>query len=403
MSLILEPETTPRRFVERYRVPLIAVGIVAVAAFALSFVRLAPPAPRAVRRDSMRPALFRTESGRIRVVPIVEGLEKPWSLAFLPNGDMLITELPGRLRLVHDGQLQRESIEGVPDVETKDQAGLMDIALHPRFAQNGLLYFTYSKSGLTGNTPALARAHFDGARLSDVRDIFVAEAWSRSGGNTGSRVVFGADGTLYMSVGDRHEQKPAQDLRTDKGKIVRLKDDGTIPDDNPFVGRRNVRPEIFASGVRNPQGLFVDFPTGTIWECEHGPRGGDEVNILLPGHNYGWPAITYGVNYDGTTISNEVAHEGMDQPVVQWTPSISPSGLTVYTGDKFPEWRGNVFAGMLSGAHLRRIVVEGGKAVHQEALMANLYRRVRDVRQGPDGFLYVLIESGTLLRIEPAS
>jgi len=375
---------------------LLMVGVTAVVVAIVALLMLPRP------RD---PLVFSTEQAQIRVITITEQLEKPWALAFLPNGDVLVTELRGSLRLIHGGQLQAQFIGGVPSVETRDQAGLMDIALHPRFEDNRLVYLTYSKKGARGNTPALARARFDGARLTDLRDIFVSEAWSNeSGGNTGSRIVFGADGTLYMSVGDRHEQTPAQDMRTDKGKIVRLKDDGTVPPDNPFVSRPEVLPEIFASGVRNPQGLFADQATGTIWENEHGPLGGDELNVLRSGHNYGWPVITYGKNYDGTTISRETAHDGMDQPLAYWVPSISPSGLTIYRGDRFPLWRGNAFMGALSGAHLRRVVIEGGKVVHQEVLgIPKLRKRIRDVREGPDGFLYVLTDlPGGLLRIEPA-
>ena len=375
---------------------LLIVGVTAAVVAIVALLMLHRP------RD---PLVFSTEQAQIRVITMTEQLEKPWALAFLPDGDVLITELRGSLRLIHSGQLQPQHIGGVPSVETRDQAGLMDIALHPRFADNGLVYLTDSKKGARGNTPALARARFDGARLTDLRDIFVSEAWSdESGGNTGSRVVFGADGTLYMSVGDRHEQTPAQDMRTDKGKIVRLKDDGTVPPDNPFVGRPDVLPEIFASGVRNPQGLFADQATGTIWENEHGPLGGDELNVLLSGHNYGWPVITYGKNYDGTTISTETARDGMDQPLAYWVPSISPSGLTIYHGDRFPRWRGNAFMGTLSGAHLRRMVIEDGRVVHQEVLrIPPLRKRIRDVRQGPDGFLYILTDlPGGLLRIEPA-
>ena len=248
----------------------------------------------------------------------------------------------------------------------------------------------------------LATAKFDGATLTDVRDLFVADAWSTAGGNSGSRIAFGLDGTIYMTVGERHEQTPAQDLRTHKGKILRLNDDGTIPPDNPFVGRTNARPEIFAYGVRNPQGLFVDPSTGTIWEHEHGPRGGDELNIIARGHNYGWPAITYGINYNGTTISKDTARDGMDQPLVHWTPSISPSGLTIYSGDRFPAWRGNVFLGALSGLNLRRLELRDGHVTHEEVLLAGRAQRIRDVRQGPDGLLYVLKEAGVLLRLEPA-
>ena len=319
-------------------------------------------------RTRSSPSVFVTEQARVRVVTMTDGLVQPWALAFLPNGDMLITERAGRLRLMHDGRLASANIGGIPPVDTRTQDGLMDLALHPRFAQNQILYFTYSKPGERGDTTALATARFDGATLTDVRDLFVADAWSTAGGNSGSRIAFGLDGTIYMTVGERHEQTPAQDLHTHKGKILRLNDDGTIPSDNPFVGRKDARPEIFAYGVRNPQGLFVDSSTNTIWEHEHGPRGGDELNIIARGHNYGWPAITFGINYNGTTISKYTARDGMDQPVVHWTPSISPSGLTIYSGDRFPAWRGNVFLGALSGFDLRRLELQNGRVTHQEVL-----------------------------------
>jgi glucose/arabinose dehydrogenase len=303
---------------------------------------------------------------------------------------------------MHEGQLAGTIVEGLPQVDTRKQDGLMDLALHPRFAENRILYFTYSKPGEGGDTTALASARFDGGKLTEVRDLFVADAWSNAGGNSGSRIAFAPDGTIYMTVGERHEQIPAQDLRTHKGKILRLNDDGTIPPDNPFVGRTDARPEIFAYGVRNPQGLFVDPSTGTIWEHEHGPRGGDELNIIARGHNYGWPAITFGINYNGTPIAKYTARKGMDQPLVHWTPSISPSGLTIYSGDRFPAWHGNVFLGALGGLHLRRLELRDGRVTHEEVLLAGLNRRIRDVRLGPDGCLYVLTDSRALLRLEPA-
>jgi aldose sugar dehydrogenase len=364
--------------------------------------RGSPPAGRLAGRPLPEPAVFATEQARVRVVTLTDALVQPWALAFLPNGDMLITERAGRLRLIHDGRLASANIGGVPPVDTRTQDGLMDLALHPRFPQNQILYFTYSKPGERGDTTALATARFDGAKLTDVRDVFVADAWSTAGGNSGSRIAFGLDGTIYMTVGERHEQTPAQDLRTHKGKILRLNDDGTIPADNPLVGRKDARPEIFAYGVRNPQGLFVDRSTGTIWEHEHGPRGGDELNIIARGHNYGWPAITYGINYNGTTISKYTARNGMDQPIVHWTPSISPSGLTIYAGDRFPEWRGNVFLGALSGLNLRRLELRGGRVAHEEVLVLRRPQRIRDVRQGPDGCLYVLTDGGALLRLDRA-
>ena len=387
-----------RSVFEQYRGLIITAALSVIALGFLSYAGIIPG-------NLLDPSLYVTEEERIRVVPIAVNLEKPWGMAFLPDGDILITELPGRLRRIHDGKLQPQAIGGVPKVETRDQAGLMDIALDPHFSENRFIYFTYSKMGPRGNTPALMRATYDGQQLNDARDIFVSEAWSRdSGGNTGSRIVFELDGTILMSIGDRHEKLPAQDLMTDKGKIVRLNSDGTIPPDNPFVKSPGARPEIFAYGVRNPEGLYVEPVSGSIWESEFGPLGGDEINILLPGHNYGWPVITYGRNYDGTIISDQTAHEGMDQPIVHWTPSISPSGITIYTGDLFPKWRGNLFVSALSGIQIRRVVFRDHKLVHEERLLSSdLQHRIRDVRQSPDGFLYVLVdEPGRVLKIVPA-
>jgi glucose/arabinose dehydrogenase len=349
-------------------------------------------------------SLNRTEEERIRIVRVAEGLSFPWGLAFLPNGDMLVTERPGRLRIIRHGVLQTDPVAGVPNVVVRAQAGLMDVALHPQFAENGLVYLTYSKPG-QGDSPALMRARFDGARLVDGQDIFVADAWSDSGGNTGSRIVFGNDGMIYMSVGDRHLPKSAQYLGNHSGKILRLRDDGTVPDDNPFVGKPDVRPEIFTYGNRNPQGLAVDPRTGALFENEHGPRGGDEINLLQAGRNYGWPVITYGINYDGSIITNERSRPGMEQPLVYWVPSIGPSGMVMYTGDRFPHWKGNLFVGAMAGTHLRRVVLDGTRVVHEERMLRPLHQRIRDVRQGPDGLLYLLTddEPGVVMRIEPAN
>jgi glucose/arabinose dehydrogenase len=386
--------------------------VVALALFRLGTSSSDPASPR-IRRvaqldpvghPSIEPSVIRTEHARVRVVTVTDALVEPWALAFLPDGDILVTERGGRLRLIQEGRLISGSIGGIPPVDTRKQDGLMDLALHPRFAHNQTIYFTYSKPGDGGDTTALASAQYDGARLTGVRDLFVADAWSTAGGNSGSRIAFGLDGTIYMTVGERHEQTPAQDLRSHKGKVLRLNDDGTVPRDNPFVHRADARPEIFAYGVRNPQGLFVEPSTGTIWEHEHGPRGGDELNIVVRGHNYGWPAITLGVNYNGTRISKFTGGAGMDRPVVHWTPSIAPSGLTIYSGAPFPAWRGNVFLGALSGLNLRRLELQDGSVTHQEVLQVTPGRqRIRDVRQGPDGLLHVLTDAGALLRLEPAS
>lgn len=348
-------------------------------------------------------SLGNTEAEHIRVVTVADGLDHPWGMAFLPDGDILVTERSGHLRIVHEGVLQADWIYGAPRPVVHDQAGLMDVAIHPDFVENGLIYLTYSKPG-QGDSPALFRARLDGGRLVDGSDIFVADAWSDSGGNTGSRIVFGKDGMIYMSVGDRHIPNRAQRLTDHAGKVLRLRDDGSVPDDNPFVGHAYARPEIYSYGNRNPQGLAVDPRTGALFENEHGPRGGDEINLIQAGRNYGWPVITYGINYDGSIITTETARPGMEQPLVYWVPSIGPSGMTVYTGDRFRKWKGNLFVGAMAGTHLRRVVLDGTRVVHEELLLRRLGRRIRDVRQGPDGYLYILTDErqGLLMRIEPS-
>jgi aldose sugar dehydrogenase len=364
------------------------------------------------------PRVFDTAQQRIRVVTVTSGLSHPWGLAFLPDGSMLVTERAGRLRIVRNGVLDPQPIPGVPTVHTVLVAGLMDIALHPRFAENRLVYLTYSKPGERGSTTALARGRFDGTALLDVRDIFVAEAWSPieprlRNGSYGSRIAFAPDGTLYMTVGDRQETvvvkdgKRAQDLTDHAGKVLRLRDDGTVPSDNPFVGRPGVRPEIYSYGHRNPEGLAINPATGAVWENEQGPAGGDEVNVILPGRNYGWPIVSYGREYTGEFVQTGHKQAGFEEPLLFWAPmDIAISGMAFYTGDRFPNWKGNVFVGgMASARRLERLVFnEKGLPIRDEALLGELKQRIRDVRQGPDGLLYVLTdeESGALLRIEPA-
>lgn len=353
------------------------------------------------------PLVGNTQDYHIRAVEVVAGLKTPWSFAFLPGGDILITEKwTGRLRIVRNGVLQDESISGVPQVHAKAQGGLLDVALHPRFSENHFIYLTYSKPGPRGSTTALARARFDGTKLTDVQDIFIADAWSFDNGQYGSRLAFDQNGFLFMTVGDRRDQpRRAQDSRDHAGKVLRLRDDGTVPADNPFAGQQGFRSEIYAYGFRNPEGLAIHPDSGAIFENEFGPLGGDELNLIEAGRNYGWPAITYGRDYSGAIISKDTARPGMEQPLAYWVPSISPSGMVVYTGDKFPQWRGNIFLGALSGQHLRRIMMDGTKVVGQESILTRLRKRIRDVRQGPDGYLYVLTDAdpGSLFRIEPIS
>ncbi len=352
-----------------------------------------------------------------RVVTLVEGLEHPWSIAFLPGGDMLVTEQPGRLRIVRGGKLLADPVPGVPEVYYKGQGGLMDVVSHPDFADNRFLYLSFSKPYSDGDgdgaTTAVVRGRFDSDRLTEVEEIFAA--LSRGRGHYGSRLAFDARGFLFITVGDRQvppqgdlEAHPAQDVSNHHGTVNRIHDDGRIPADNPLVNRGDARPEIWSYGHRNPQGLVVHPETGDVWITEHGPQGGDELNLVLPGRNYGWPVVGYGVNYEtGTAIHGGTLRAGMENPVHVWVPSTGVSGLLLYNGDRFPQWRGSLFAGGLAGEQIARLTMDGQKVVLEETLLHRM-GRVRDVRQGPDGYIYVAIdgnESGDktpIYRLEPA-
>lgn len=344
---------------------------------------------------------------QIRLI-VTKGLNQPWSMAFLPDGGILITERGGRLRIVRNGVLDPNPVAGVPQVFAQRLSGLMDLALHPRFSENKLIYFTYHKPAGDAGVITLARGRWDGVALTDVRDIFSAI----QGGNA-SRIIFGKDGMVYMTVGigDPPAAARAQDPNDLAGKVLRLRDDGTVPPDNPFVGRAGYRPEIYTMGHRNALGLAVQPGTGAIWECENGPNGGDEINILQPGKNYGWPVVSNGRFYLGPRVSENPWHEGMEPPLVYWVPAIAPSGMTFYTGDKFPNWKNNVFVGGMrqgevprSGRLERIDFNDKWEELHRESMLRELEQRIRDVRQGPDGFLYVLTaeNDGALVRIEPA-
>jgi glucose/arabinose dehydrogenase len=355
------------------------------------------------------PFVFDTaEQHKIRVVVVTKGLSHPWSLAFLPDGNMLITERAGRLRIVKNGVLDPNPVAGVPEVRAQGLAGLMDVALHPQFNQNKLIYFTYHKPVNNAGIITLARGRWDGSGLADVKDIFTSVA-----DNNASRMTFGKDGMVYMSVGtaDPPNAAKAQDPNDLAGKVLRLKDDGTVPPDNPFVGKAGYRPEIFTMGHRNPLGLMLHPLTGDIWEDEDGPNGGDEVNILRAGKNYGWPIVSDGRFYAGPRVTEKPWQDGIELPTVFWVPSIAISGIAVYTGDKFPSWKGNVFVGgMRQGeipgtGQMQRIVFnDKTEELRREPMLVELRQRIRDIRQGPDGYLYLLTEEnqGALLRIEPA-
>ena len=350
-------------------------------------------------------AVFSSEKTRFRVVTVAEGLERPWSVAFLPDGRMLVTEKPGKLRLVgRDGTVSKP-IANVPEVLSRGQAGLLDVVPSPRFAADRTIFFSFSEPTRRGGRTAVARAVLQAEELTEVKIIF-RQAQDPPGGNHwGSRLVFAPDGKLFVTLGDRFDQRDrAQDLDSHFGKIVRIEADGAVPGDNPFVKTSGALPEIWSIGHRNLQGAALNPATGRLWTTEHGAQGGDEINTPAAGKNYGWPVITHGVDYSGARIGIGSEKAGMEQPVLHWTPSIAPSGLAFYDADKFPQWRGNLFAGSLKNRMLVRLELRGDQVVHQEQLLGELGERIRDVRQGPDGNLYVLTDdrSGRLLRLEPA-
>ena len=340
-----------------------------------------------------------------KVTEIATGLDHPWSLAFLPDGSILVTERAGRLRIIKNGALQPNPIAGVPPIHTGSQAGLFDIVLHPEFAENHVVYLTYAAGTNAENATRVARATFDGTALRDLKVIFEAKPLKDTNNHFGARMAFIADGTFVLTIGDGFEyREKAQDLSVDLGKTVRLNDDGSVPQNNPFIGKPNIRPEIYTLGHRNEQGLAFDAATGKLYESEHGPQGGDELNVLQPGHNYGWPAITYGLDYSGAYVSPYTTRPGMDQPIAQWTPSIAPSGLAIYHGDKFPAWEGDAFTGALAHKHLRRVDLDTqGHAVAEERLLVDRGERIRDVRVSPDGYIYVTTDDakGKVLKLEP--
>ena len=359
--------------------------------------------------------VFKSSLHDYRIVTVADGFVNPWGMAFLPNGDMLVTERPGRVRIVRGGKLVEQPVAGVPTVVARGQGGLLDIVLHPQFASNRYVYLSFSRPTGENNaaTTAVVRAKFENDRLTDVTEIFVAESRGNPG-HFGSRLAWGPDGMLYVTVGDRQvppagnlEAHPAQDVSNHHGTISRLRDDGSIPPDNPFAGQPGKQASIWTYGHRNPQGLAFD-RDGNLWSTEHGPQGGDELNLIERSKNYGWPVIGFGVNYrSGSAIHQGTTREGMEQPRHVWVPSIGVSGLMVYNGDKFPEWKGSIFAGGLVGEQLARFDRKGTQVTLGDVLVRNR-GRIRDVREGPDGFIYVATESrdgspSPILRLEPVA
>jgi glucose/arabinose dehydrogenase len=347
-----------------------------------------------------------TEEHPVRVVTVARGLEHPWGLAFLPDGRMLVTERPGRLRIVAaDGSLDPEPVPGVPEVAAVGQGGLLDVALDPDYGRTGWIYLSYVALGRGGIGTELVRARLEGNRLRDQEVLFRLEPKSDGGRHFGGRIVFDPEGYLYLTLGDRGDRPRAQDLGDHAGSVIRLNADGSVPDDNPFADRPEARKEIYTYGNRNVQGATRHPGTGAIWTHEHGPQGGDEVNIIRAGTNYGWPVITYGVNYwIGTQIGEGTHKAGMAQPLYYWVPSIAPSGMAFYTGERFPEWQGDLFVGALKDRLLVRLELQGEEVTHEERMLEGVLGRIRDVRDGPDGLLYLLTDSpdGALVRLEPA-
>jgi glucose/arabinose dehydrogenase len=355
---------------------------------------------------SDQPPTADTEQGKVRIVTVAEGLEHPWGVAFLPDGRALVTERPGRLRIVGaDGKLGAP-LEGVPAVSATGQGGLLDVQLDPDFAKNRLVYLSYAEPREGGNGTAVARGTLTERGLDDVQVIFRQDVTINGRHHFGSRLVFDRGGRLFVTLGDRNSERArAQTLDSHIGKVVRIERDGKVPADNPFVGRADAKPEIWSYGHRNVQGAALHPVTGELWTNEHGPRGGDELNRTLAGLNYGWPKVTYGVEYSGKTISESATAPGIEPPVHYWVPSIATSGMLFYTGTRFPKWKGNAFVGGLATQQLSRLEMDGNKVVREEVLLKGvLNQRVRDVEQGRDGFIYLLTDedNGKLLRLEPA-
>lgn len=346
---------------------------------------------------------FSSKDYELKLVTVAEGLRSPWALAWLPDGRMLVTEKPGRLKLLSaDGRYVRQ-VRGLPQIAVIGQGGLLDVAVDPGFADNRTIYFSYAEPGPGGAGTAVARAELVGEQLENLKVLFRQTPKTQGGRHFGSRLALTRDGYLFITVGERGERHRAQDASINCGQVIRLHTDGRIPADNPFVGRKGFRPETWSYGHRNPQGAALHPKTGKLWLHEHGAMGGDEINIPKPGGNYGWPVIAYGLHYSGGKIGVGTHKEGMEQPTYYWDPSIAPSGMAFYTGDKFPKWRGNLLVGALKFRLLARLTLQGEKVVGEERLLETLDERIRDVRQGPDGYIYLLTDArrGRLLRLEP--
>jgi len=342
-----------------------------------------------------------SEKLNYKIDTIAIGLDNPWGLTFLPNNDLLVTERDGEIRIIREGKLLDQKISGVPEVFAKGQGGLFEIQLHPNYESNGWLYLSYAAPGKGGGNTAIMRAKLGGFNLINKEVIFQAEPFVNGGNHFGGRMEFDRDGFLYFSVGERGNKANAQNLKNHAGKVHRIKDDGTVPAENPFVHDSQAKHEIFTYGNRNPQGMAIHPQTGEIWTHEHGPMGGDEINVIRPGLNFGWPEATFGKNYDGSTITEFTSKEGMADPLHYWVPSIAPCGMSFVTSDVYKGWKGNLLVGSLKFSYVARLELDGEKVTHEEKLIENI-GRVRAITQGPDGYIYISTESpGMVVRIVP--
>lgn len=367
----------------------------------LALLALAFAVPAAAQGQA---SIVQSEKHAFRVVTLLSGLENPWSMAFLPDGRMLVTERAGRLRLVgKDFRLDPKPVQGLPEIVARGQGGLFDVALHPDHARNAWIYWAYNAPGPGGWGTAMARGKLQGQRMTQVQVLFSMVPKTRNAQHFGGRIVFDKAGMVYLTLGDRGDKDRAQRLDDHAGSVIRLRDDGRVPQDNPFAQRRGAKPEKWTLGNRNMQGAALHPKTGELWTHEHGPQGGDEVNVMRAGRNYGWPVITHGVNYViGTKIGEGQSKPGMEQPLHLWVPSIAPSGMAFVSGDKFPHWQGDLLIGALRGQMLVRLALDGEKVLREERLLQGQIGRIRDVRIGPDGFIYLLTDAaeGALIRLE---
>lgn len=344
-----------------------------------------------------------TDKMVIKIDTLYTGFQNPWGMTWISENRMLVTEKKGEILIFKDDKFTGQKVTGLPSVYNNGQAGLLDITVHPNYAQNGWIYIAYAKPVNNGGATTIARFKLNGNAIADFQELIVTTPVWNGGTHYGSRIVFDNQNFLYFSNGERGSQDNAQDLKNSHGKIHRIHDDGRIPNDNPFVNTSGAVPSIWTYGNRNPQGLYFDKANNRLWEVEHGPRGGDELNILEKGKNYGWPVITYGINYNGTPITNITEKEGMEQPVKYWTPSIATCGMTMVTSDKYPAWRGNILVAALAGTHIARVEMNGTRATGEEKLLPGI-GRVRQVSQSPDGYIYAVTEgTGLLIKILPGA